>query len=269
MKRLILAITGLFLLGTSTVYAQGQDFTADHTAEITSQVEGIAGAAQSITEEMNNINNLAAEYGSIGAEAETQFEANNSSQWPYVIWDTELNSLWSRLESKLDAGRMEALRADELNWITIKDMMAEVSLADYRDGSMYPMLLSEENARITRNRAYHLASILAEASGEPFEMPEKDICGTYVDNQGTDSVYSSLVIGQSMESGYTGSLTIFRMVSTEGTVTENGDTLLFTDDIGGLTGEITYGWDGATFTVTGDPSGILTAGSVYEFPMVI
>ena len=269
MKRLVLAIAGLLLLNATSVYAQGQDFSADHTAEITSRVEGIAGAAQSLSEEMNNINNLAAEYGSIGTEAETQFEANNSSQWPYVVWDTELNSLWGRLENRLDAGRMETLRADELNWITIKEMMAEVSLADYRDGSMYSMLLSEENARITRNRVYHLASILAEASGEPFEMPVKDICGTYVDNQGTDSVYSSLVIGQSMESGYTGSLTIYRMISTEGTVTENGATLLFTDETGGLTGEIAYGWDGATFTVTGDSSGILAAGSVYEFPMVI
>ncbi len=269
MKRLIIAITGLLLLGTSTVYAQGQDFSADHTAEITSQVEVISGAAQSITEEMNNISNLAAEYGSIGAEAETQYDLNMSSQWPYVVWDTELNSLWGRLENRLDAGRMEALRAEELNWITIKEMMAEVALAGYRDGSMYPMLLSGENARITRNRAYYLAAILAEASGEPFEMPEMDIRGTYVDNQGTDSVYSSLIIEQTMEGDYIGSLTIYGMISTEGIVTENGDKLLFTDDLGGLTGEITYGWDGATFTVTGDPSGILAAGSVYEFPMVI
>lgn len=270
MKRVIAVISAVCMLGCASVYAEGENiFFKDYKEEIAARVAEIIETSNGLNEELDRIEALDTEYDSIILhKAETQSEMNSSSYIPYQIWDTELNSLWGRLEKALGEGQMQAVRDDEVNWISIKDKVAEEALISFEGGSMYPMMLNGEKSRITRNRAYHIASLLAEASGEAFELPAHDIVGTYVDNQGTDSVYSSLIISQNMENDYTASLTIFRLMSEEGTVTENGDGLLFNDEESGLTGKITFGWDGAVFTVT-SASGPLNEGEVFEFPMVL
>ena len=46
-----------------------------------------------------NIDTITQKYTLLAESALTQGEMNVASQWLYVIWDTELNNLWSRFSS--------------------------------------------------------------------------------------------------------------------------------------------------------------------------
>ena len=65
---------------------------------------------------------------------------------------------------------------------------------------MYPLLQDSYLEEITKNRVYVLARELAKIKGEDFAMPEVSAkYGTFVDNQGTGDIYSSLITRQNWE----------------------------------------------------------------------
>ena len=79
------------------------------------------------------------------------------------------------------------------------------------NGSMYPLLQNSYLEEITKNRAYVIANELAKIKGESFVMPEKSAkYGLFVDNQGTGSVYSSLITRQGLEGEDEALISIYR-----------------------------------------------------------
>lgn len=73
-----------------------------------------------------------------------------------------------------------------------------------------------------------------------------------MDNQGTGSVYSSLITRQGLEGEDEALISIYREGETKGTFVDNGNgELAFTSDDGSVKGTIKInGWDGASFKVT-------------------
>jgi len=207
----------------------------------------------------------------LAESALTQGEMNVASQWFYVIWDTELNNLWSRFSDLADADTKEKILKEQRNWIAMKEEVTLLSLGSYEEnGSMYPLLVNSLWEEKTKNRAYFIANELAMIAGESFTMPETSTkYGLFVDNQGTGSVYSALLTKQGWEGEDEAIISIYRQGEIEGSFIDNGNgELAFTSDDGSIKGMIKInGWDGATFEVTeiiGE--GPFSVGEKFEFP---
>lgn len=150
---------------------------------------------------------------------------NVSSKWLYVIWDTELNNLWSRFSNSADQQTKEIILADQRNWIDMKEAAVfEIIGSSEENGSMYPLLVNSFLEEITRNRAYVLANELAKIKGESFIMPEKSAkYGLFVDNQGTGSIYSSLITRQGVSGDDEAVISIYKLGEIEGIFVDNGN----------------------------------------------
>ena len=100
-------------------------------------------------------------------------------------------------------------------------------------------------------------------------MPKRSVTGSYIDNQGTESICSALSITESWESGYIAKVSLYRIGELEGTAEEAGDgKLSFTSYDETVKGTISYGWDGAVFEVTEASDAVVNVGDKYEFPVV-
>ena len=247
------------------------DFTHDYTEEIKEDVAYVVSNASSLQEELENIDTITQKYTLLAESAQTQGEINVASQWLYVIWDTELNNLWSRFSSQAVQDTKERVLEEQRNWIAMKEEVTLMSLGSQEEnGSMYPMLVNSLWEEYTKNRAYFLANELAQIKGESFSMPEASTkYGLFVDNQGTGSVYSSLITQESWEGEDQAIISVYRLGEAEGSFIDQGNGKLdFTSHDGSVKGFIQInGLGGATFEVTeivgASP---FSVGEKFEFP---
>lgn len=248
------------------------DFTYDYTEDIRADVNYVVSNSTSLQEELNNIDLITQKYTALSQEAMTQMEINLSSKWFYMIWDIELNNLWSRFIDLADSDTKEELLEKQRNWIAMKEEVTLLSLGTRdENGSMYPSLVNDLWEGYTKNRAYYIASELAKINGEAFTMPEvSSKYGLYVDNQGTGSVYSSLNTQQNWEGDDEAIISLYRITQLEGSFVDNGNgELLFTSDYADIKGIIKInGWDGASFEVTEAAGGVLSVGEIFYFPVL-
>lgn len=230
------------------------DYSYDYSEDIKADVDYVVSNSPTLQEELMNIEKIIEKYTPLAEEAQTQGEMNVSSQWLFVIWDSELNDLWDRFSSLADQQTKEAILAEQRNWISMKEEVILKSIGSSEEnGSMYPLLQNSFLEEITKNRAYVLANELAKIEGESFVMPEKsEKYGLFVDNQGTGSVYSSLITRQNWEGKDEAVISIYRQGEITGTFADNGNgELFFMSDDGTVKGTIKIdGWDGASFKVT-------------------
>ena len=247
------------------------DFTYDYSEDIKADVDNVVLNSTSLQEELANIEKITQKYTPLAEAAQTQSEMNVAAQWLYTIWDTELNNLWSRFSNSADQQTKENLLAEQRNWINMKEEVILLNIGSREEnGSMYPLLQSSFLEEITKNRAYVLARELAKIKGESFVMPEASTkYGTFVDNQGTGEIYSSLITRQSWEGEDEAVISIYRQGEIEGSFVDNGNgELIFTSEDGSVNGTIQIdGWNGASFKVT-EISGEspFSAGEEFEFP---
>lgn len=247
------------------------DFTYDYSEDIKAEVAYVVSGSPSLQNELEDIEKVILKYTSLAEEAQTQGEMNVSSQWFFEIWDTELNNLWSRFSNSADQQTKEKILAEQRNWADMKEevILRNIGSSD-ENGSMYPLLVNSFLEEITRNRAYFLANELAKIKGESFVMPEKSTkYGLFVDNQGTGSVYSSLITRRGQEEDDEALISIFRLGKMEGTFVDNGNgELAFTSNDESVKGIIKInGWEGAGFTVTEtSEESVFSVGEEFHFP---
>lgn len=249
------------------------DFTYDYSEDIKADVDCVVSGSASLQEELENIERIIQKYTPLAESAQTQVEMNISSQWFLVIWDMELNNLWSRLSDSADQQTKEKLLVEQRNWIAMKEEVTLLNLGPREEnGSMYPLLQNSFLEEITKNRAYVLANELAKITGESFVMPElSEKYGLFVDNQGTGDIYSSLITQQSWEGNDEAIISIYRQGEIEGTFVDNGNgELAFTSNDGSVKGIIkNNGWDGASFKVTEtSEESVFSVGEEFIFPFV-
>ncbi|WP_051671388.1 lysozyme inhibitor LprI family protein [Oribacterium sp. P6A1] len=243
-------------------------FSHDFTEDIKKDVAGASASSISLSEELSKVEKVTEKYDELFKVGEAQFELNMASGCIYMIWDEELNSLWKRFSAAADASTKERVLKDERNWIAMKEEVLIENIGSREDGgSMYPMLENAFLQKITENRCAILASELAKIKGESFTMPERDIYGTYVDNQGTGDVYSSLIMREGWENENEAIISIYRVGETSGTFTDKGNgELSYESGDGTVKGIIRLnGWKGASFEVTEAKDSVLTAGDKFDF----
>ena len=249
------------------------DFYFDYSEDIKADVDYVVSASTSLQTELENVEKIIQKYTPLAQAAETQMEMNISSRWFFVIWDTELNNLWSRFSNSADQQTKEKILAEQRNWIAMKEEAMLLTLGPAEEnGSMYPLLYNSFLEEITRHRAYVLANELAKIRGEAFAMPEISTkYGLFVDNQGTGDVYSFLITRQGLMGDDEAIVSIYRQGETEGTFVDNGNgELAFTSNDGSVKGIIRInGWDGASFEVV-ETSGesVFAVGETVKFPFV-
>ena len=246
------------------------DFAYDYSEDIKTDVDYMVSVSDSLQEELENIEKITQKYTPLAEKAQTQGEMNVSSRWLYVIWDTELNDLWNRFSKLADPQTKEQVLTDQRNWIAMKEKATFLSIGSSEEnGSMYPMLVNSLWEEKTKNRAYFIANELAQIEGESFAMPEASTkYGLFVDNQGTDAVYSSLITQQSWEGEDEAIISVYRLGEIEGSFIDNGNgNLDFTSDDGSIKGTIQVnGWNGATFEVTETIGAVpFSVGEKFEF----
>ena len=247
------------------------DFTYDYSEDIKADVDYVVSGSESLQKELENIEKIIQKYTPLAEAAQTQGEMNTSSRWFFVIWDTELNNLWSRFSNSADQQTKEKILEEQRNWIAMKEEVTLLNLGSSEEnGSIYPLLQNSFLEKITKNRAYFLANELARITGESFVMPEmSEKYGVFVDNQGTGNVYSSLITQKSGAGEDEAIISVYRQGELKGTFVdkENGE-LAFTSDDGSIKGIIKInGWDGASFQVT-EASGesVFSVGEEFKFP---
>ena len=87
----------------------------------------------------------------------------------YQSWDNELNKIYGLLEKKLPSSQMDALRKDEQEWITIRDMDA-AHVQEYQRGSYAS---SDEMGKyltlgdVTKNRTFYLIDLYFGDTSQP------------------------------------------------------------------------------------------------------
>lgn len=244
------------------------DYFESYDADIKNEVENVVANASSLQDEIDEIKKIADTYSDAAANANSQNEMNYSSAWAYTVWDKELNNLWKRLSDSADKERKQYLLDEQRNWIAMKEEVIRENIGSAEDsGSIYPMLQNQLLAEITHNRCCVLARELAVIKHEDFVMPTRSKYGTFVDNQGTKSVYSSIVTRKNVENDDEAIISIYRVGTTEGTFTEssNGD-LIYTSYDENVKGIIQiYGWEKAIFDVTESKDSPFTIGDKFTF----
>lgn len=246
-------------------------FSHDFTDDIKKDVAEVSANAATLQEELSAVEKVTEKYDEIFKIGEAQLELNMASGYIYMIWDEELNSLWKRFSDSADASTKERVLKDERNWIAMKEEVLIENIGPREDGgSMYPMLENAFLENITRNRCAILASELAKIKGESFTMPERGIYGTYVDNQGTGDVYSSLILRQGWENDDEALISLYRVGESSGTFTDKGNgELSYESNDENVKGIIRInGWNGASFEVTEAKDSVLAAGDKFDFGFV-
>ena len=248
------------------------DYYNDYDKEIGTEVNIVVEATTSLQDELNKVKKIAEIYSEASSKANNQNEINSSSIWTYTVWDKELNNLWKRISNDADKNTKKLLLDSQRNWIAMKESIVLENIGSKEDsGSIYPLQKNNLLSDITCNRCYILARELAKIKNENFTMPERSLYGTYVDNQGTNSIYSSLITRKNIENDNEAKISIYRLGQTEGTFTNNNDgTLSYTSYEENIKGIIKLdGWNKATFEVTESKDSPFNVGESFTFDFVI
>ncbi|SDB34949.1 lysozyme inhibitor LprI family protein [Butyrivibrio sp. INlla16] len=113
------------------------------------------------------------EYENLDWASMPQQPANVTTYEMYTLWDEELNSLWSRLIEKVTPEEKEELLNDQRAWIKRKEAAVKEAGNEALGGTLQPQLENGTACVYTRKRTYYLATVLAKALGEDFEIPSK------------------------------------------------------------------------------------------------
>ena len=96
-----------------------------------------------------------------------------------------------------------------------------------------------------------------------------DYSGMYTDMQGTDSIYSELLLTKQEDGSYDFDMGLYRLTTIRGTAIANGNVLHFIGDLGEeplFEGDIVIEGESATVTFTSSTWGLIESGEVFTFP---
>ncbi len=238
--------------------------------QIAKDVDDNAQKAASLRDELVGANELYNKYDEPRLNAQDQTSMNELSKYGTMVWKSEAESLLKRIQEK-DAKAFEEIKTEYDQWEKYVPVMAERMSYLYEDGSIYPMIVAYNEAMRYKEKAYSLASALADINKEEmFGYPDYTRCGYYGDYT-TDSY---LVITEGMESGSYAILIHIddtKELRGWGVVEEDApdtDTyLLFTSDDGTVKGNVGHSALEAALYVTETDYSVVGPEGAYTFPL--
>ncbi len=98
------------------------------------------------------------------SKATTQVEINKCSEQQYKSADKELNDLYKKVLTKLDARQKLALIQSQRKWVSFRDEYAKVYQSIFNEGSMLASAVVKCKTGSTRSRIEELRVLLDEVS---------------------------------------------------------------------------------------------------------
>ena len=86
----------------------------------------------------------------------TQTDMNLKSQELYELWDSALNAVLAALQNTLPEEELTALAEEQQAWTAEKDAAVEKAGQEVQGGSLYPLVVNSEAARLTEERVCEL-----------------------------------------------------------------------------------------------------------------
>lgn len=125
-------------------YMQAEPVQEGQASSIEEELEKIAQQASVLREKLNQ-------------ETLSQDDMNRIASELFMLWDDELNSMWSRLKEILPAETMSRLTDEEVAWISEKESAVAAAGAEVAGGSMQPFVENTKAAELTEARVHELA----------------------------------------------------------------------------------------------------------------
>ena len=97
-------------------------------------------------------------------DAMTQDDMNGKSQELYRVWDDALNVLWGELKQNMQEEEFAELLEEQRTWIAEKESAVENAGKEYEGGSIQPLIVNSEAAKITEERVRELFALLKEVT---------------------------------------------------------------------------------------------------------
>ena len=93
-------------------------------------------------------------------EASTQMDMNEKSGELYALWDEALNHIWDELKARLTEEEFDRLLEQQREWIVDKETKVEEAGKEVEGGSIYPLIVNSEAAKLTEERVYELYELM-------------------------------------------------------------------------------------------------------------
>ena len=90
----------------------------------------------------------------------TQADMNQKSAELAQLWDFAMSAVWNVLEGSLTKEELFTLTENQQEWAAVKDKLVEEAGAEVQGGSMYPLVVNSEAARLTEERVSDLYGLL-------------------------------------------------------------------------------------------------------------
>lgn len=74
-------------------------------------------------------------------------------------WDDLLNEIYGELKSQLSSSEMSSLKAEQRQWISNRDAIAEEESLEFEGGTMEGLQYTETLGRLTKERCYELVEL--------------------------------------------------------------------------------------------------------------
>ena len=88
----------------------------------------------------------------------TTLDMREAAGIEYTSWDDLLNEVYGVLQEQLSKDEMDKLRAEQIEWLTIRDSKAEESAKEFEGGTMEPLAHTTSLGESTKERCYELIS---------------------------------------------------------------------------------------------------------------
>lgn len=153
---ILILVMMIFMVGcgTNDMKESNGAQTMESEQEFDTEIDEVDDYMTSIKEKSDKIKD------SLEKDELTQTEMNVKSQELYELWDGALNDLWGKLKNKSSEEEFSKLLDEQRKWITDKENQVEEAGKAVEGGSIYPLVVNMEAAKITEERVYELYELL-------------------------------------------------------------------------------------------------------------
>ena len=147
MRKTITALLLLCLMAVCLTGCQKKDATAADKAELAKYLASVEGQSNALKASLEN-------------DPLPQVDMNMKSEELRQLWDAVLTTMLDKAKSALPAAEWKALTEAQNAWTAATEAAVAAAGKDWEGGSMYPLVVNMEAARLTEARAYEIYEML-------------------------------------------------------------------------------------------------------------
>ena len=147
MKKTITVLLLLFLMAVCLTGCQKKADTAADKAELANYLATVEAQSNVIKASLEN-------------DPLPQVDMNMKSEELRQLWDAALTTMLDKAKSALPAAEWKALTEAQNAWTAATETAVAAAGKDWEGGSMYPLVVNMEEAKLTEARVYEIYEML-------------------------------------------------------------------------------------------------------------